>query len=81
MKIRNAKIRSTMLGREDHGIFTFMIFVEFGGSGCGIGGYALDGYDRTSESMVFSSKKLEAISKILETVGVDKWEDLPGQYI
>ena len=24
MKIKNAKIRSTMLGREDHGIMTFI---------------------------------------------------------
>ena len=35
MEIRNAKITSTMLGREDHGILTFMVFVEFGCSGCG----------------------------------------------
>lgn len=81
MEIRNAKITSTMLGREDHGIMTFMIFVEFYGAGCGIGGYALDQYDRTTEGRVFSAKGLEAISKILETVGVDKWEDLKGTYI
>ena len=24
---------------------------------------------------------MEAISKILEVVGVDEWEDLPGKYI
>lgn len=24
---------------------------------------------------------MEAISKVLEVVGVDKWEDLPGKYI
>ena len=24
---------------------------------------------------------MEVISKILEVVGVDKWEDLPGKYI
>ena len=81
MKIRNAKITSTMFGREDHGILTFMVFVEFGCSGCGIGGYAIDQYDRGTEKRVFSAKGLEAISKILETVGVDKWEDLPNKYI
>ncbi len=81
MEIRNAKITSTMLGREDHGILTFMVFVEFGCSGCGIGGYAIDQYDRTADKRVFSGKGLEAISKILETVGVDKWEDLPNKYI
>lgn len=81
MEIRNAKITSTMLGREDHGILTFMVFVEFGCSGCGIGGYAIDQYDRGTNKRVFSAKGLEAISKILETVGVDKWEDLPNKYI
>ena len=81
MAIRNAKITGTMLGREDHGIMTFMIFVEFYGAGCGIGGYAIDQYDRDTEGRVFSAKGLEAISKILETVGVDTWENLKGQYI
>lgn len=81
MEIRNAKIISTMLGREDHGILTFMVYVEFDGCGCGIGGYALDHYDRDTKKRVFSVKSMEAISKILETVGVDTWEDLSGKYI
>lgn len=81
MKIQNAQITSTMLGREDHGIMTFMIFVKFNGSGCGIGGYALDCYDKPAEKRVFTAKGLEAISKILEIVGVNQWEDLSGKYI
>lgn len=60
---------------------TFMIFVSFDGCSCGIGGYAIDGYDREQKARVFTAKGLEAISKILETVGVDSWEKLPGQYI
>ena len=82
MTVKNAKIKSTMFGREDHGIMTFMIFIEFDECiGCGVGGYALDGYDRESNSRVFSAKGMEAISKILEVVGVDRWEQLPGKYI
>ena len=81
MEIRNAQITSTMLGREDHGIMTFMIFVKFNGCGCGIGGYALDVYDGDTQTRVFHVKSMEAISKILDVVGVDKWEDLPGKYI
>lgn len=79
--IRNAKITGTMLGREDHGIMTFVIFVEFYGAGCGIGGYALDYYCRETDVRVFTGKGLEAISKILDVVGVDRWERLEGQYI
>ena len=81
MTIRNAKILPTKLGREDHGIMTFMIFIEFYGAGCGVGGYALDYYDRESNKRVFTGKGLEAISNILDVVGVDNWEDLKGKYI
>lgn len=82
MEIKNARITSTMLGREDHGIMTFMIFVEFDKCcSCGVGGYALDGYDKDSKIRVFTAKSMEAISKILDVVGVDKWENLPGTYI
>lgn len=82
MEIKNAKITKTMLGREDHGIMTFMIHVDIsGGSCCGIGGYALDWYDRENKSRVFCAKSMEAISKILDVVGVDTWEQLDGKYI
>jgi hypothetical protein len=81
MEIRNAIITNTMLGREDHGIMTFEICIEFGGSGCWVGGYALDEFDRDIKARVFTAKGLEAISKILKVVGVDTWEELPNKYI
>lgn len=79
--IKNAKIQSTMLGREDHGIMTFMIYINADDSFCGIGGYCLDRFDSTTKTRVFRAESMEVISKILEVVGVDKWEDLPGKYI
>lgn len=81
MEIKNARITSTMLGREDHGIMTFMIFVELDGGSCGIGGYAIDQYNAETKGREFSPKGLEAISRILEVVGVDEWEKLKGSYI
>ena len=39
MKIKNAKIRSTMLGRENPGIMTFMIYIS------------ADGFDLASEDI------------------------------
>lgn len=41
MEIKNAKITKTMLGREDHGIMTFMIFVHTDMYDVGVGGYAI----------------------------------------
>lgn len=70
MEIKNAKIESTMLGFEDHGIFTYMIYVGDGSSGQGFGGYSLGG------------NYTDAVIKgLLKTVGVDKWEDLKGSFV
>lgn len=79
--IKNARITSTMLGREDHGIMTFMIHIDAGNFSCGVGGYCLDEFNTASQTRVFRAKSMEAISEILNVVGVDKWEDLPGKYI
>ena len=80
--IKNAKIQSTMLGREDHGIMTWMITIKFDKCvSCGVGGYALDSYDKETKTRVFYAESMESVSKLLEVVGVDKWEDLPGKYI
>lgn len=81
MEIKNAKISSTMLGREDHGIMTFMIYIDACGLACGVGGYCLDEFNPATQTRVFRAESMEVISKILEVVGVDNWEDLPGKYI
>lgn len=81
MKIKNAIICSTMLGREDHGLMTFMIYIIADGFTCGVGGYCLDDFDPATQTRVFRAESMEAISKVLEVVGVDKWENLPGKYI
>jgi hypothetical protein len=73
----NGKIHSTMLGIEDHGIMTFFVNIDFGGSGQGFGGYALDG----KAGQVGHSKSIQAIRKILQTVDVTQWEDLKGKYV
>lgn len=44
-ELRNAKIRHTMLGIEDHGIFTFVLDLDYGGSGQGAGMYCLDHHE------------------------------------
>jgi hypothetical protein len=79
--IKNARITSTMLGREDHGIMTFMIYIDAGDFSCGVGGFCLDEFNTTTQTRVFRVESMEVISKILDVVGVDKWEDLPGKHI
>jgi hypothetical protein len=70
IEVKNAKIDSTTLGFEDHGIFTAFLHLNYGGSAQGFGGYSYQG--------LMSYKFLDGV---LKTVGVDNWEDLPGKYI
>ena len=72
------KITNTMLGKEDHGIFTFVLYFDFGDSGQGFGTYRLDKYNKKKEEAEGSAFGLEAIMRVLEAVGVDTWEELPG---
>lgn len=79
--IENAKITGTMLGKEDHGIFTCQICVEGGGWGCYYGGWALDTYDKAADKRVGTAVGLSAIMELLDTLEVDEWEQLKGQYV
>jgi hypothetical protein len=80
--IRNAKIKSTMLGIEDHDIMSFWIFIEWPGGGVGFGGYALDQYDKKDKlNRIGSGYGYQSIRKILETLELTSWEKLPGTLI
>lgn len=80
-----AKIDSTTLGVEDHGVMSAMIHCSWSGGGIGIGGYTLDEPRRDDEG-AFSGRfgsgyGLDQIMRILETAGVERWERLPGTRI
>lgn len=82
MEIKNAKITSTSLGYEDHGILTFGLCLDIsGGGGVIYGGFALDGYDKEKKKRVCDAKSMECITEIMNVVGVKNWEDLKGKYI
>ena len=85
MEERNAVIEGTMLGLEDHGIMSFYLYVDYGGSRQGAGGYALDSPVKDSEGHFLrregTALGMALIVRILEVVGVDKWEDLKGKSI
>lgn len=76
-EIHNAYIENTMLGLEDRGLLTSMIYLKWNKSeegykfGQGYGGYLLASNNNCSKW----------IYNILKTVGVDKWEDLKGKYV
>jgi hypothetical protein len=76
-----AKITSTALGYEDHGIFTCVLHVDYGGTSQGVGGYALDRYDEDKRVRVGSVYGMEFIARILRAAGVERWEQLKGRTI
>lgn len=81
-ELKNAKIERTMLGVEDHGILTCMLTLNYGGSTQGFGGFSLDRYtgERGEGHREGTAYGMEFIRRILETVGVGRWEELPGTH-
>jgi hypothetical protein len=65
----NAKIDSTHLGYEDHGILTCWLHLSQDGSAQGFGGWSIQ------PNAGFW------IKRILDTVGVDSWDKLPGKHV
>jgi len=73
--IENARIESTFLGREDHGVFTFMIHLQ-GPSWCqSFGGTFLE---YKSPERVPTAAAL-ALIDIVEALGAGSWEGLAGR--
>lgn len=81
MEIINAKITSTFLGREDHGIFTFYLGCDTDGSYRSVGGYCLDYKDRDLNKNIYNQKSMALISEIISVVGCNSWEEIKGNYI
>jgi len=77
---KNAKIESTNLGIEDHGILTYYLMLDFGGSGQGFGGWCLDdvGKDKHKDRRVGHKICADHLLKIFETLEVSSWEKLVG---
>jgi len=77
IQIKNAKISNTTLGVENHGILSFFLYLDYGGSAQGFGGYALDGPDENG-GRIGSAFGTGIIREILDVLEVKNWEDLKG---
>ena len=82
MTIENAKITYVSLTMKDHGVLTFWVGLEGNGWGCSRGGFVIGhGYLGAKEFKAERGDGLEAMMKIMDTVGVESWEDLQGKYV
>lgn len=69
-EIQNATIDSIGVGSEDHGILTMFIRISGDGWGVGIGGYALDQYDKAKKRRVGSALLADAVIRLCEVFEV-----------
>jgi hypothetical protein len=76
-----AKVTSTMLGYEDHGILTAYLQLDFGGSGQAAGGYGFDEYDRENDRRVAGACGMEFVAGVIRACGVDRWEKVAGRTV
>jgi|SRR3972149_1296728 len=73
-----AKIESTFLGFEDHGIFTAWLTLDYGGSGQGVGLHTLS-YNK--DGHIGAPGGINYIIRILKACGVEEWGKLKGRTI
>lgn len=82
--IKNAKITSVSITMSDHGCLCYWIMLEGSGWGCGFGGYAIGKGCLGAKDSDFKAETgngLVAMMRIMNVVGVSKWEDLEGQFV
>jgi len=79
-EIMNAKITNVSLSMRDHGCLTYGLTLDMGGAGCIYGGICIGHGYLGSDHFDGSAKGLEALMRIMDVVGVERWEDLNGKY-
>ena len=82
-RIENALIENVDLSMADHGCFTLSMVLEGGGWGVTYGGYCLGkGYLGADDDFFDGSAAgMEYLMRIMDTVGVDRFQDLKGKYV
>ena len=82
-KIENALIAKVDLSMADHGCLTLSMTLDGGGWGVVYGGYCLGkGYLGADDDFFEGSAAgMEYLIRIMDTVGVERFQDLKGKYV
>lgn len=82
-RIENALITNVDLSMADHGCLELAMTLEGGGWGVVYGGYCLGkGYLGADDDFFDGSAAgMEYLMRIMDTVGVEKFQDLKGKYV
>lgn len=80
-EIVNALIENVSLSMEDHGVLCYYLTLRMDGFGCSYGGRVIGkGYLGAKEFQGYE-KGTEALMRIMDVVGVYRWEDIKGKYV
>lgn len=79
--ISNAEIKDADLSMADHGVLTFRMTLNGDGWGVVYGGYVLGHGYLGAKEFDGSAKGLESIMRIMDVVGVERFNDMQGKCI
>lgn len=79
--INNAEIKDVDLSMADHSVLTLEMTLEGNGWGVVYGGYVLGHGYLGAKEFDGSAKGLESIMRIMDVVGVERFNDIQGKYI
>ncbi len=80
-EIENALITNVSLTMADNGCITYWLTLSGDGWGVHFGGICLGKGYLSAKEFSAIGEGLEAMMRIMDTVGVERWEDLKGRYV
>jgi hypothetical protein len=81
---RIAKVRSMVLGFEDHGILTATVDFDYGGAGQGIGARCFGSHDESRDPEGWRrghEMGMDFVRRLLLACGVSEWDRLKGRTV
>lgn len=81
LETQNAVIQSAVIRNDDHGLLSAWVYLDYGGTGQGFGGYALylpDDYTHSRQQPNYAG---HFIWRVMQVAGVSEWGQLKGKTI